>query len=185
MKLAAALSSILIMCLGTAALAQTSRGPAIIVSHYINDIRVDRTGGKVTIDTEIKLTDKTSSEFDSKCLELTSGLQASLKSIEDELLADNVFSMEVSKKVLPTGIKNSKSVCVVEITSKKPGVGFKELSTSLVTRADSENLDEVDPSVLKEITQLRKDAFVLNYFHAKHTYIPFKSFVEYLKVVPR
>ncbi len=47
--------------------------PALVVSHYINDIRVDRTGGKVTIETEIKLTEKTGAEFDRKCLELTSG----------------------------------------------------------------------------------------------------------------
>ena len=185
MKLAAALSSIIILSLGAVALAKNSRGPAIIVSHYINDIRVDRTGGKVIIDTEIKLNDKTSAEFDSKCLELKSGLQASLKSIEDELLADKVFSMKVSKKVLPTGIKNSKSVCVIEITSENPHVGFKELSTSLIARADSENLDEVDPNVLNSISQLRKDPFILNYFHAKHNYIPLKSFVEYLKIAPR
>ena len=185
MKLATALSSILIMSLGSLVLAQTSRGPSIIVSHYFNDIRVDRNGGKVVIDTEIKLTDKTSGEFDLKCRELTSGLQASLKSIEDELLADDAFSIKMSKKVLPTGIKRSKSVCVVEIISKKVSVGFKVLSTDLLQRSDSENLDEVDPAVLREITQLRKDPFLLNYFHAKHTYIAFKSFVEYLKVVPR
>lgn len=159
--------------------------PALVVSHYINDIRVDRTGGKVTIETEIKLTKKTGAEFDRKCLELTSGWQASLKSIEGELLADDVFSLEVSKKVLPPGIKNSKPVCVVEITSKKSGVGFKERSTRLIQRTDSENLSEVDPNVLKEITQLRKDPFVLDYFHAMNTYLPFKSFVEYLKVIPR
>ena len=104
--------------------------------------------------------------------------------MQDEMLESDLFSTDLHKEFFETGISKIIYMCVIDITLNNSEFKFQKNKTETFLRADAYRIDEEDTRVQQVIGNLRKDVSIINYFQAKHTYVPVKSFVEYIQVVP-
>ncbi len=159
---------------------------ANIIGHYGSGFRIDKSATKVKIDTYLEASDTQHASLDlsldSKCLNLYKSVKASLKNLESEMLRENLFTSEVHSRFEGTRSDNQKYICVFEIESQDAKIIFNKVKTTTFQRKEYSSLDESDSRTIQLIDKLILDPTILNYFHAKHTYFPLKSFVEYIKI---
>lgn len=155
--------------------------PAIIIGHYGSGLQLSENKQSLLIQTYIK-TDGKNVAQDPACKDLGLGIQSSLDEISEFTESKNLFKMEVSSYLEGTLSNNKKYICVIELESLDSRFTFKKIKTDLFSRADYYTADESDLKTIKIVDDLRNNVLNINYFHAKHTYFPIKSFIEYVQV---
>ena len=158
--------------------------PAIIVGHYGSGLRISENKQSLTIQNFIK-DDGKYANLNAACKDLALGIRSSLDEITELSRAaelKNNFSMEISSHTEGTLSNNQKYICVVGIRSLDSKITFNRMETDFYLRDDSSALDEADLKTIKIVDELRDNTSNINYFHAKHTYFPIKSFIEYVQV---